>query len=282
MTTAMNIPALIAVGDSLLESDGLNIDLHGANGAGRLTAAVLPNADGRLARIELTVLADGFADAEQMALDHMSMVLSRIAFQADVAVEVGAIVVVEKASQIVHAAATVVGAIQPAPMNAVEGWSTEELGPFLAAYREGLNNPNAPLYQALSFYKILEGAPAFHTRRVRAASRAGKPPPIDPFDAAIPADASLLSEDAWNRDAFAPYFGLSFTDVEAKVRTTIRNGAAHLKPGMENLRIADMTDDVRACRAIVPVLRYVARQIIEGELALANAAAGAPIPSPPN
>lgn len=273
VSTAMDISQLLAAGDSLLEGDGLKIELQGAGGCCQITATVLPNAQHRLAQVKLTVLAKDFADAERMALDHISAVLSRIAFQADTAIEISGIVVTEKATEIVHAAVTVIGSVQPAPTAAVEGWSTEQLRPFLAAYREGLNNPNAPLYQALSFYKILEGAPAFHKNRSRAAEKAGTAPPPDPFDAVIPSDVSQLPADPLNRDAFTPYLGMSFAEVTQQVKKTIRDGAAHLKPGMEELRIADITEDIRACRAIVPVLRYMARSVIEGELAYANATA---------
>lgn len=271
VTTAMNVPELLRAGDSLLESDGLDIDLQGANGAGRLTATIVPNRHRRLARVNLTVLAKDFADAERMALDNMSATLSRIAFQADTALEVSAVVLVEKATKIVHASAILVGSVQSVPLTEVAGWSTEQLRPFLAAYREGLNNSSAPLYQALAFYKILEGAPAFHKNRARAAAKSGIAAPPDPFDAAIPTDPNELPADSpWDRDAFTPYLGMSFADVEDHVKTTIRNGVAHLSPGMD-LRIADLTEDNRACSAIVPVLRYVARRIITGEFAYADA-----------
>ena len=277
VSTAMDIPTLLAAGDSLLEGDGLDIDLQGANGCGRLTATVLPNAQHRLARIVLTVLAKDFADAERMAFDNMSTMLSRIAFHADTAIEVSAIVVVEKASRIVHASITVIGSVQPVPVSELEGWSTEELRPFLAAYREGLNSPNAPLYQALSFYKVIEGAMKFHTNRSRAAVKAKLPPPPHPLDAVIPADVAQLPDDPWGNDAFTPYLGMTFADVEKNVGKTIRDGAAHIAPGMKEMRIADMAEDLRACRELVPVLRYMARRLIEGEMAHANASAYSPV-----
>ena len=273
VSTAMDIPTLLAAGDSLLGGDGLDIDLQGANGCGRLTASILPNANHRLARIVLTVLAKNFADAERMAFDHMSSLLSRIAFSTDTAIEVSAIVVVEKVSRIVHAAVTVIGSVQTVPVSALEGWSTEELRPFLAAYREGLNNPNAPLYQALSFYKVIEGASKFHKNRLRAADKAKLPPPPHPLDAIIPADVTQLPDDPWGHDAFMPYLGMTFADVEKNVGKTIRDGAAHIAPGMKEMRIADMAEDIRACRELVPVLRYMARRVIEGEMAHANASA---------
>jgi hypothetical protein len=50
------------------------------------------------------------------------------------------------------------------------------------------------------------------------------------------------------------------------VQDTIRNAVAHISPGMD-LRIADYAADIRACRDITPVLRYIARDLIQEELA---------------
>ena len=141
VSTTMDIPTLLEAGDSLIEGDGLDIDLQGANGCGRLTASLLPNADHRLARVVLTVLAKDFADAESMAFDHMSYLLSRIAFLADTAIEVSAIVMVEKVSKVVRAAVTVIGSVQAAPVSALEGWSTEELRPSSRGLPRGFEQP---------------------------------------------------------------------------------------------------------------------------------------------
>ena len=80
-----------------------------------------------------------------------------------------------------------------------------------------------------------------------------------------------LPDDPWGHDAFTCYLGMTFADVEKNVGKTIRDGAAHIAPGMKEMRIADMAEDIRACRELVPVLRYMARRVIEGELAHANA-----------
>jgi hypothetical protein len=272
VSTAMDIPHLLASGDSLLEGDGLDIDLQGANGCGRLIAAILPNNEHHLAQVKLTVLAKNFADAERMALDHISTVLSRIAFQADTAIEISAVVSEEKASQIVHAAVTVIGSVQPAPTAAVEGWATEELGPFLAAYREGLNNPNAPLYQALSFYKILEGAPAFHKTRSRAAKKAAVAPPPDPFDAVIPADVSELPNDTSDHDAFLPYAGLSFAAVTEQVKETIRATGRDLVFDYKSTSIGKQKST--PAKAVwfggVPICPHTPTHLLEGAALLAK------------
>ena len=83
----------------------------------------------------------------------------------------------------------------------------------------------------------------------------------------LPTDPKDLADVAeWSRDNFAPYLGKSFADIRDAVTRTIRSAAVHISPKMD-LRVADYAADVQACRAIVPVLRYVARDLIHGELA---------------
>lgn len=148
----------------------------------------------------------------------------------------------------------------------IAGTTTPQLRMFLAAYREGLNG-NSPLYQALSFYKILEGATKFHTNRVRAARKRGEPAPADPMARQIPADPDGLAEvTVWSRDNFTPYLGKSFAEIREEVTDIIRNAVAHISPNMD-LRIADYAADIQACRSITPVLLYVARDLIHEELA---------------
>jgi hypothetical protein len=172
--------------------------------------------------------------------------------------------------------ATLVGAAQPAP--ALAGEMTPELRSFLAAYREGLN-ANSPLYQALSFYKIIEGVTKFHTSRMRAAKKRGAPEPADPLAKRIPASREdLAGMTEWAQDNFTPYLGMSFAEIRDAVTDTIRNAVAHISPGMD-LRNADYAADIRACRAVTPVLRYVARELIRDELA-DLAGSGSPVSTP--
>lgn len=147
--------------------------------------------------------------------------LSRIAFQADTPLEVTAISLTERATQTRQLRTTLVGAVQPAPE--IAETTTPELRMFLAAYREGLNG-NSPLYQALSFYKILEGATKFHTNRVRAAKKRGEAAPADPMARQIPVDPDGLADvTVWSRGNFMPYLGKSFAEIRAAVTDTIRH-----------------------------------------------------------
>ena len=263
VTTSLDFDAVVAGGDSLLQGAGLHVQLESSDGQALHTARIVPNRSGRLAQIRLMVTADDFSSAENEAFDAVMPTLSRIAFEADTPLEVTAISLTERVTQTRQLRTTLIGAVQPAPE--IAGTTTPELRMFLAAYREGLNG-NSPLYQALSFYKIIEGATKFHTNRVRAATRRGEAALVDPMARQLPADPKDLTDVAeWGRDNFAPYLGKSFAEIRDAVTDTIRNAVAHISPNM-GLRIADYAADIQACRAITPVLRYVARDLIHEEL----------------
>jgi len=269
VTTSLDFDAIAAGGDSLLQGSGSRVQLESLDGQPLHAARIVPNRSGRLAQIRLTVTAGDFASAENEAFDAVMPTLSRIAFEADTPLEVTAISLTERATQTRQLRTTLVGAVQPAPETA--GTTTPELRMFLAAYREGLNG-NSPLYQALSFYKILEGAAKFHTNRVRAARRRGEPAPADPMARQMPTYPEDLADvTVWSRDNFIPYLGKSFAEIRDEVTDTIRNAVAHIAPNM-GLRIADYATDIQACRTITPVLRYVARDLIHQELATLSGA----------
>jgi hypothetical protein len=274
---ALDFDGMMAGGDSLLEGTGVQIELQSSDGSSLSAARIIPNAHGRLAQVRLTVAAGDFSLAENEAFDAVMPTLSRIAFEADTPLEVTGILLTEQATQTRRFGATLVGAVQPAPELA--GTTTPELRMFLAAYREGLN-ANSPLYQTLSFYKIIEGVATFHKNRVRAAKKRSATEPADPLAKQIPANREdLVGMTNWARDNFTPYLGLSFGEIRDAVKNTIRDAVAHITPGMD-LRIADYAADIRACRAITPVLRYVARELICEELAgLAGSGSAASTPA---
>ena len=154
VATALDFDGMLAGGDSLLQGSGLRVDLESLDRSSRYGARIIPNSHGRLAQVRLTVTAGDFSSASKEAFDAVMPVLSRIAFEADTPIEVTGVLLTEQVTQTRRFGATLVGAVQPAPELA--GDITPELRSFLAAYREGLN-ANSPLYQVLSFYKVIEG-----------------------------------------------------------------------------------------------------------------------------
>lgn len=262
VTTSLDFEATLARGDSLLAGHGLQVELEAQDGTASNVARITPNTRGRLAHVHLSVTADSFAAAEKEAHDEIMPVLSRLAFEADTALEVTAVLITEQTTQIRRLGATVIGEMQKAPELAE--LMTSELRPFLAAYREGLNS-NSPMYQALSFYKVVEGVATFSGRRARAVGASRSAP--DPLAKTIPSDVNdLLEKTEWARAVFTPYLGKTFDEIKSSVTNTIRNAVAHLTPGRD-VRVADYLDDIHACREVTPVLRYMARELIRAELA---------------
>jgi hypothetical protein len=125
------------------------------------------------------------------------------------------------------------------------------------------------MYQALSYYKIVEGAATYGVNRARAVAKAGGPVAPDVLDSRrVPTDLNHIPNLPEGQVQPASRFGgLSFREFKDQIEDTIRNAVAHLTPGRE-VRVADYLDDVQACREVVPILRYIARTLIQDELAL--------------
>jgi hypothetical protein len=69
VTTNVDFYGIVDRGDSLLEGSGLKVDVTTTHGTS--VARVLPNAKGRLARVDLTVTADSFDAAHKEAHDNV-------------------------------------------------------------------------------------------------------------------------------------------------------------------------------------------------------------------
>jgi hypothetical protein len=267
VTMSLTLDPNRAPGDSLLEGTGLEIRFTPIDGSPSRIARIVPNVDGRLAQVRMTVPAENFKAAETAAYDVIMPVLSRIAFEADTPLEATAVMITEVSTQILFGGTTFLGLAQPAPQQ-IAGSSTPEIRSYLAAYREGLNS-NSPLYQVLSYYKVVEGAETFGKNRARAAAKAGDPVLPDALDFhQIPSDLNSFSNlPPGAVQPTAKYVGLTFREVRDKIEDTIRNAVVHLTPGRD-VRVADYLADIQACREIAPVLRYMARTLIQQELAL--------------
>jgi hypothetical protein len=262
----LDVDALLNSGDSLIVSRGIRFDLTSGSDTG--AANCIPNAEGRLAKVSARLTADGFAAAERSGHDRLMPLLSRLAVETDCAVDLRATVVLELATGAFMVARTAVGEHRTVPD--LKGKMTDELSPFLAAYREGLNSLS-PMYGALCFFKVIEGVSTLYTRRMRAAKAGSDPAPTNPLDGRVPTTAAALSQpDDGTQQTIQPYLGKTFREVEEALKPVIRDAIAHLTPGRDVL-VADRLDDLERCRTSVPILRYVARAILTQEINRADA-----------
>ncbi len=259
VTKSVDVPGLLASGDSLFSGGSQRAEFLVPGKTDPKDARLIANEHGRLARIEVTFQADNFVNAEALAHDALMPLLSFFAVESDTPVEVKATIITEQSTNIVQVGAHFIGSERTTP--SLEGWTTPEIRPFLATYREGLNS-TSPIYRALSFYKAIEGIEAHYTSESRKANARGKIPPPDPMLREFPQhieDLPFVTE--WERAPFRRYLGKTFADVKQAAHEPVRNALSHLTPG-KNILFADKLGDIEKCRAIVPVLRYVARELV--------------------
>jgi len=266
-TAGLDVEQLLMSGTSLIAGGSFVAQLVPTDGGEPSSAELLPNSSGRLARVRTSVSAKSFEEAETIASNLVMPLLSWLAFTTDTAVDAVALVMKERATSIIQIGATIAGRVKALPN--IEAITSTELAPFLAAYREGMSS-NSPLYQVLSFYKVLEGIKAHDTRRRRSKNGAVASP--SPLAQALPSRAEELPfSEEMERAPFIPFLGKSFEQIANSVSDTIRNAIAHLSQGKDGVKVADSIEDVRVCRRISPVLRYMAHRVIEDELKLLQA-----------
>lgn len=257
---SLNIPELVKSGDSLLmmPQDAVKVEclIQGGGPVAKIT--FLPNAENRLARAEMTFNAASFDEAEEIAWNLISNMLSVWSFRHDTAIDISGYQIREVASQVLLANFGIVGTPKTLDIN-FGGPSTAELRALLAAYREGINATN-PFYQFLSFFKVVEGVHKLRThRRKSQGNKKAQTSDVERFPSDVSAFPESLSSTA------ARLLGKRYNAVIDDMRGTVRNALAHLNP-LESHLMADKYSDIRRCVGHISPLRYIARQMLVTEL----------------
>ena len=257
--THFRLEDILTSGDSLLSGEPSQVELVAEDGKFTHDVGMLTNDEGRISNLVMDVEESSFKGATESANDVTQPLLSRLAFEIDVPVQITAMVVREVATGATQISGTMVGGVRP--MKDVTGPSNPDLRELYTTYREGLNSLS-PIYQALSFWKAIEAAEIHSKRRHR---KANKPSGPDLMLEVVSASAPELKvAPEWITHLFKPYVGKTFKEVQEATRGEIRVAAAHLIPGQESF-VADRLSDVDKCREVVPVLRYLAHRLIEEE-----------------
>jgi hypothetical protein len=253
----------VSSGDSQILSTGGEAQLYLEGLDQYSTVKLVPNTQGRMAQIRLSVEALNFGDAERFTHDLVMPIISRMAFETDTALDVRTIHLTERSTGIQTISGRVFG--KTARLDTIEGMITPELRPYLASYREGLNL-NSETYQALAFWKVIEGVTTFNTSRIRRTQSGTRTAVPDPEEHRFPAASEDIPDpDQWTALCFAPYLGMTFKEVKEILQIPIRHAVAHLVPGLDT-RSVDVFDDLQTCRTAVPVLRFMARTLIQCEI----------------
>lgn len=258
---ALNIPELLKSGDSLLmmPKDSVRVECLIQGGGPVAKIIFLPNAENRLAQAEMTFNAASFNEAEEIAWNLISNMLSVWSFRHDTAIDISGYQIRETASQVLLANFGIVGASKTLDIN-FGGPSTAERRALLAAYREGINATN-PFYQFLSFFKVVEGVHKLrtHRRKGQGNKKAEKSDAVERF----PSDVSAFPESL--SGVAASLLGKRYNAVIDDMRATVRNALAHLNP-LDSHLMADKYSDVKRCLGHIPPLRYIARQMLLAEI----------------
>ncbi len=269
----LNLSKMMRSGDSLLRvPPGLHLKVEITNGQDSPEVIFSPNSSGALAQAQIRVKANDFAEAERLACDLVLPILSWWSYSYDAALDVGGYEVLEENTDVRRWVFGCVGKSKAFDPNTSDAnlMSKPEYRALFAAYREGLNASN-PFYQFLCFYKVVEGVRKLRADRREAAIAAGKDY-RDPLER-IP-DSLAVSESL--KEFFRPYLGKKYSRILNELRDLVRNAVAHLDPTADSL-VADKSEDVAMCERGVPVIRYLAREMVRNELAATPETASAKI-----
>jgi hypothetical protein len=267
-----DLEELINSGDSLLQiPSGEFLVIHATDGDYKSEIQFLSNAKGMLSRVHVRVNCASFQDAERFAHERVCMMLSYWSFLFDIGIDISSYLIIEESTGTRKYSVGLVGRAKPFT-NEKAFTVSHEHRRILAAYREGMNSSN-PFYKALSFYKVIEGTLNLRIRE----GRKSKTPPKDakPFEEneIFPSDIDLLPveqfgsyEDEVAQEAFTKYLDKSFQEVRDDLKDLIRNAVAHLGD-FDKVLDADRYDDVVTCARAIPVLKYMARKMLENDFA---------------
>lgn len=253
----LNIKSLMESGESLLiVPKGINIKVEilrqqDLSSPPEAELMVYSNSDGALSKVEITVLASSFLDAQRQTSNIVLPLLSWWSYCYDVALDITGYEVYEKHTEVTMWVFGLIGEAKAFHSDALNlgGISKPLYRTIFASYREALNSTNV-FYQFLCFYKVIEGTHKIRNLRKEEVLAAGEhyrdiPERIPEKDSDIPISDPLVLE------SFRPYKGKKFNSVLDQFRDILRNAVAHLDPMAESL-VADNFDDVTKCEKALP------------------------------
>lgn len=262
----LNYPTLREAGDSLLFMPAgiRDIKIQVSSGEGFAEIALLKNRRGAISHAVTRIHADNFIDAEDKAYEIVVPTLSRLSFKFDVALDVMGFEVQEERTKTILYSYGVLG--RPKLFDDLGNFSAQaEHRHFFSAYREALNSTNV-FYQALSFYKVVEGVLANRIRQKRAAKTYAKGDtgflPAESFPNRL---EDISSYDDLTVGEFNVHLGKTFGEVHDNYRDLVRNAIAHLSQ-LDGILDPDKYQDISTCEKAVSVLKFMARQMLRNDL----------------
>lgn len=221
------------------------------------------NKNSFLSQAQIRVSGQSLLDAERLGHDLVYPLLSLLSFHHDASLDVAGYEVCEEATEVRKYVFGLAGKVKSMDLTTIPRTSKPEFRIVFSAYRDGLNATN-PFYQVLSFYRVIEGVRGLRRKRKERAEGVKEQwrAPIERMPSNVD---DLPPNSPWVLDLFKPYLGKKFTSVLDEFRGLFRNALAHLNPEQDVL-LTDRFDDISSCEKVVPVLKYIARQMLLEEL----------------
>jgi hypothetical protein len=217
------------------------------------------NASHRLATMELEFDAANLRDAEIAAWNTTMPLMSTLAFIYNVPVEFSGYEALELKTSVRVYAFGIVGQEQPFDSSRPLGYAAD-LAPAMSAFREGLGS-TSPFYQFLSFYRVLESIHHIRTKRGRKLSVAERRSQDETFPMPELVNGEQLE------GVIKKVAGKRFKAIKEQMRPVLRNALAHMNPSQVT-KIVDRYEDYEEVLEWLPVVRYMAKQVLENERAL--------------
>lgn len=224
------------------------------------------NAKGLLSNVVLRIHCDSFEEAERFAHERVSTMLSYWSFLFDIGIEISAYEILEELTGSLKFSVGLIGRVKPFT-NEKPFKVLPEYRRIFAAYREAMNSSNL-FYQLLCFFKVTEGIVTLRKQKLKRLLKRSLRKEEEGFepDEKFPDDIDLLPvEDEVSKIAFQEYLGKGFQEARNDFRESFRNAAAHLGD-FNNVLDADRYDDVTKCARAIPVLKFMARKMLENNL----------------
>lgn len=247
-----------------VDIDNLKVTIYNESGE-RVEIIFYHNEEGALTQARLRLEEQSFNDAESIAYDLVMPLLSSWSYHLDVALDVAGYRITEESTQSFRVVLGVVGKAKG--FSSPPYQSTPEFRALFASYREAMNATNV-FYQFLCFYKVIEGSYKMREVRKGKAVALGKPY-TEPSNEQVPlALGDLGIPDDPHEEYFSPYLGRKFTAVRDDLRNLIRNALAHCDPtgSSGDPLLVDRFEDVRRCTLAIPVVKFIARVLLDNEI----------------
>jgi Methylamine utilization protein MauJ len=261
-----DVDRMMRSGDSLLKLEkGKQFSIEASDDSGEGPIVFSANQSGRLSSAQIRVKATTFIDAGRKAYNIVMSVLSFYSYQYDVSLDIGGYEIVEEATGSRGYLLGVIGRVKTLDFGRKDRGTfvSNALRPVVSTYREGLSSTNV-FYKAMSFYKVIEACKHLKDERIAVVLASGQKPQ-DAGERFPESLEDLASSDPYTITAFEPYLGQNYSRILDKLRAPVRNAVAHLDPNQKVL-IADNYDDLSTCERAVPILKYIARQMLTTEL----------------